>query len=251
MRPGPVPGQRSALAAARGRADLAYIIGGGELTGPAEETRAAAAAPTAKRARKGRRPSVAGKSKKNSARRWACWKCGGAMRKKGLACKRCRKTSPAAVKAQLATLTKAYGGSLRPAAVPAMKAAKPRCPNPACGARGGRRANACARCGAPFTPVHAARAEKAARRVQLSIAGSAAYWEAQARQQWNPAAREACYAEARKARQARGTENSSLVSLLVKASGAGSVREAWLKEADPHAREVLLRAINHEGGRSA
>ncbi len=51
--------------------------------------------------------------------------------------------------------------------------------------------------------------------------------------------------------QARGSEDSSLVRLLVKASGAGSVREAWLREADPHAREVLLRALNHEGDRSA
>jgi hypothetical protein len=163
---------------------------------------------------------VARKSKKKGkGRSYACWSCGGRMKKRRLHCKKCTSTRPAAVKAQTAFLAKAYGGSLRPVAVPAA--------------------------------AQAARAEKSARTVQLSVVHSAEWWEAQARAQWNPAEREQCYAEARKASQARGQESSSLVSLLVKASGAGSVREAWLREADPHAREVLLRAINQGGGRSA
>jgi hypothetical protein len=227
---------------------VAYIIAGG----PAAATRAAAAAQTAKASKKGR-PRVAGKTqKKGKGRSYACWSCGGRMKKKkALHCKKCRRSRPAAVKAQTVVLTKAYGAQPRPVRVPVVKAAKPRCPNPRCGARCGRNANACTRCGTVLGPVQAARAEKAMGAVQLQIVHSPDWWQERARQQWNPADREACYAEARKARQARGTENSSLVSLLVKASGADSVREAWLKEADPHAREVLLRAINHEGGRSA
>jgi hypothetical protein len=173
------------------------------------------------------------------------------MRTKGLVCKRCRRTQPSAVKAQLAMLTKSRGGPLRPVPVPAARPPKPRCPNPACGAKGGRRANACSRCGTPFGQVHAMRAEKAARRVQLSIAGSPAYWEAQAMRKHDPEDREARFAEARKALQARGTANSSLVAPMVKAAGAGGVREAWLREADPHAREVLWQALIDGGGRSA
>ncbi len=184
-----------------------------------------------------------------SKKRFACWKRGHAMARKGLVCKRCRTTQPAAVKSQLAMLAKSRGGPVRP--VPVTKPPKPRCPNPACRAKGGRKANACSRCGTPFGPAAAMRAEKAARRVQLSIAGSAAYWEALARRQHDPAEREACLAEAAKARRAYGTEGSSLVSLMLKASGAGTVREAWLREADPHAREILWRALSKEGGRSA
>jgi predicted amidophosphoribosyltransferase len=187
----------------------------------------------------------------SSKRRFACWKCGKAMRKKGLYCKRCKRTRPQSVKAQTVALTKSLGAKPRPVPVPVAKPPRPRCPNPACGAKGGRKANACTRCGTPFGRMSAMRAEKAAQRLQLSIAGSPAYWEARARAQWNPVEREACLAEAAKARRAYGTEDSTLAALMVKASGAGSVREAWLKEADPQAREVLLRALNQEGGRSA
>jgi hypothetical protein len=87
--------------------------------------------------------------------------------------------------------------------------------------------------------------------VQLSIAGSPEYWRQRAMRQHDPEAREACLAEARKAMQARGTEYSDLVRLLVKSSGASSVREAWLMQADPHAREVLCAAMDRNGGRSA
>jgi hypothetical protein len=161
------------------------------------------------------------------------------------------RSRPQAVKAQVAALTKTYGARPRPVPVPVTKSPKPRCPNPACGAKGGRKANACSRCGTPFGQVHAMRAEKAARRIQLSIAGSPAYWEVQAMRQHDPAEREACFAEARKALQARGAESSSLVSLLVKSSGASSVREAWLRQGDPHMRELLWQAISNGRGRSA
>jgi predicted amidophosphoribosyltransferase len=182
----------------------------------------------------------------SSKRRFACWKCGNAMRKKGLYCKRCKRTRPQSVKAQTVMLTKSLGAKPRPVPVPVAKPPKPRCPNPACRAKGSRKANACSRCGTPFTPAHAMRAEKSARRVQLSIAGSPAYWEERARRQHDPAEREACRAEALKA------GGSDVASLMARASGAGSVRQAWLREADPHAREILWQALyGSNGGRSA
>ncbi len=224
---------------------MAYIIGGSGLS---PERKAAATARTTKRAG---RPSVARKSKKRGAKRNLCWACGKPTKSKKF-CKPCKRNHPVAVKAQAAHLNKAYGGQVPVVrAVPVVKAAKPRCPNPVCRAKGGRNANACARCGTTLGPAQAARAEKSVRAVQLSIVHSPAWWEAQAMRQHDPAEREACFAEARKAMQAQGTEDSSLVRLLVKASGSGSVREAWLKEADPHAREVLMRALNNQGGRSA
>ena len=225
---------------------MAYIIGGdGQVPDRTGEL-----ARTAKASKKGRRPRVAGKKK--GSKSWACWRCGGAMRKKGLLCTKCRRSDPVAAKSQLAMVAKSLGGVVKPVAVPkAAKPPRPRCPNPACRATGSRSANCCTRCSAPFTPLHAARAEKSARQVQLSIAGSAEYWRQQAMRQHDPEAREHCYAEARRALQARGTEHSDLVRLLVKSSGARSVREAWLREADPRAREVLRAAMNQNGGRSA
>jgi predicted amidophosphoribosyltransferase len=184
-------------------------------------------------------------------RSYACWKCGGAMRKKGTFCKRCKKRGPQAVKAATAMLTKSLGRAPRPVPVPVVKAAAPRCPNPACGAKASLTANCCVRCGTPLGMTGQVRAEKAARRTQLQIVHSAAWWEAQAARQHDPEAREMCRAQARKAAGAQG-QPASAASLIVKASGARTVREAWLRESDPHMREVLRNALyNQEGGRPA
>lgn len=187
-----------------------------------------------------------------SKKRFACWKCGTAMKKKGTFCARCKKTRPQAVKAQTAMLVKSLG-AVRPVAVPkVVKAAKPRCPNPGCGAKCKRSANACARCGTAMSPAGQARAEKAVRARQAMISHSAVWWENRAAVQHDPAAREACRAEAAKAMRARGTQDASLVSLLVKSAGTGSVRAAWLRESDPALREVLRKAMyGNPGGRSA
>jgi hypothetical protein len=228
---------------------VAYIVGAGgqQPEGkPLAGAKAAAPARTAKPAKKKGRSRVAGK-RNNASRRWACWKCGTAMRKKGLACKRCRRSDPAAVKSQIATLTKSMG-SVRPVPVTAARAPKPRCPNPACGAKGGRKANACSRCGTAFSREHAVRADKAVRSVQLAVHGSPEWWEARARREWNPADREQCYAEAARARQASGQEAAYAAGMIVKASGARSLREAWARETDPRAQQILYGVLYGQGG---
>jgi hypothetical protein len=187
--------------------------------------------------------------RKGGAKRWACWKCGARMRKKALMCKQSRKTDPAAVKAQIASLTKSYG-QVRPVAVPVVKAARPRCPNPACRGQAVRPDdNCCTRCGTAFGAVHMARADKSARLMQQSRPHSPEWWDARAAAQWNPADREQCRAGAQKARQARGQENLHLAQNIVKASGSRSLAEAYRRETDPRTREILRGVLNE--GRTA
>jgi hypothetical protein len=172
-----------------------------------------------------------------SKKRFTCWKCGTPMKQKALYCKRCRKTRPQAVKAATATLVKAYGAQLRPVA--AAKAVKPACPR--CGVKSARSANCCTRCGTALSPLGAARAEKSAKAVQLQVAGSEAFWLAKAAAQNDPDAREQYRQAAREA--AVRQQGADAASLMVKAAGASSVREAWLAQSDPHAREILREAL--------
>lgn len=183
---------------------------------------------------------------KGSGRRFQCWMCGSAMRKKGTHCKRCKRMRPQAVKSQSAMLVKSYG-AVRPVALP--KAAKPVCP--VCRVKGKRSANCCVRCARPYDGERAIRAEKAASRTQLSIVHSAAWWEAEAARQYDPAAREHCRAEAQKARRAAGQESAVVAGAIVKAAGAGSIRQAWLQQSDPHMREVLRSALYGNGGQAS
>jgi hypothetical protein len=228
-------------------ADLSRI---GASPGLSAATKAAAPPRTAKPpARKGR-PRVARKSKKKGAKSWACWKCAGPMKKQGTFCKRCKKRQPQAVKSQTAMLTKSLGRAPKPVPVPVAKAATVRCPNPACGAGASLDANCCTRCGTPLGMAGQIRADKAAKAMQLQIVHSAAWWEAEAARQHDPEAREQCRAEARKAAGAQG-RSASAASLIVRASGSRTVREAWLRESDPHMREVLRQALYNGGGRSA
>jgi hypothetical protein len=223
---------------------VAYIIGGQP---PEQVSGKAAPARKAKRARKGG-SRVAGKSKKMGAGRYLCWSCGGRMKKKALHCKKCRKSRPAAVKAQAVTLAKSYGGKVRPVrAAPVTKAARPRCPNPACGARAENAAdNCCRRCGWAYSAGRAAVAQKSADAYRAGIPQTAEWWEARARSQWNPADREQCYREARKARQAGGQENAHAAAQLMKASGARSLEEAWRMQTDPRAQQIISKLL---GGR--
>jgi hypothetical protein len=175
-------------------------------------------------------------------RKFACWKCAGAMRKKGLVCKACRRSDPAAVKAQMVTLTKSFGAPVRPVPVPkAAKPPRPVCPNPECRAKGKPGDNCCTRCSAPFSMGHALRADKAIGDRLAGIHGTPEWWEKQARaaDQYNPADREACRAEAARARQAAGQETAHLASMVVKASGARGLREAYARETDPRAQQIL------------
>lgn len=121
----------------------------------------------------------------------------------------------------------------------ALKPPRPRCPNAACRARGGRRANACAKCGAPFSPAHAARADKAAAGLQARVPGSAEWWRRRANGQHDPAERERCRAEAAKAMGGAGLSPAAHARLLIKASGAASLQDAWLAEPDPRAQAIL------------
>jgi hypothetical protein len=176
--------------------------------------------------------------------RWACWQCGQQMKKKGKFCRTCKRTRPQAVKASAATLTKSFGGKLRPVAVP--KAATPRCPK--CGWRAASTAhNCCVKCGTPYGAVQAARAEKS-RSPRVPGVRTAGWWDAQAGAQWDPQAREACRAEAQKERQARGQEDAHAAAMIVKASGSRSLAEAYRRETDPRAQEIL-RGVLYGGGR--
>jgi hypothetical protein len=224
---------------------LAYIISG---AGQAAEGKAAAPARTTKRARKGRRPSVAGKSKKG-AKRFVCWKCARPMSKKGLLCKRC-KAHPAAAKSQIATLNKAHGGQVRPVrAAPVTKAARPRCPNPACGKRAvSATDNCCRSCGWAYSTMHAAVAQKSADGYLAAVPHTAEWWEARAAAQWNPADREECYAAARRAREAAGQQDAYTARQLMKASGARSLEEAYRMQTDPRAQEIIHKLL-YGGGR--
>lgn len=184
-------------------------------------------------------------------REFACWKCGARMRKKALACKRCRRAQPAAVKSQIAALGKAFGAPVRPVPVTVAKAARPRCPDPACRAKGGRKANCCARCGTPFTAARAGAAGKAARAAQAAVHGTPEYWQARAAAQYSPEEREACLAEASKALKAQGRETAELARLLVQSSGAASLREAYLKATDPRAQAILRGVLDDQERRTS
>ncbi len=197
----------------------------------------------------GHRPRQAGRGEPelSKRKRFACWQCGGRMKKKTLACKRCKRTRPATVKAGIAAVTKARGAPVKPVPVPAApKAPKPRCADPACHAKGRRKTNCCTRCGRPFSSPAAAAAQKAARGRQALMPGSAEYLEAQAAREYDPAAREALATEAIKARRAGGQENAHLAALLVKASGGRSLQEAYLRETDPRAQQILLGVLRGE-----
>ena len=176
-------------------------------------------------------------------KRYACWACGGRMKKKALACRNCRKRRPGAVKAQIAAVAKARGAPVRPVPVPAVaKPPRPRCTDPACQAKGRRKANCCVRCGKPFTAAAARKAAGAGGRRAL-VPGTPAFFEALAEREHDPGAREAWHAEARKARLAAGTENADLAGLVVKASGARSLAEAYRRETDPRAQQILLGVL--------
>jgi hypothetical protein len=152
-------------------------------------------------------------------RRFACWKCGKPMKTKALACAKCRKTRPRAVKSRLADVAKSYGGKVRPVTVTVTKAARPRS------------------------------LTKAARGAGPAMPGTAEHWEALAATKYDPEEREACLAEARRIRQACGTENAHAAAQLVKASGSRSLAEAFRKTADPHAQAILLGVLNEGGQR--
>ncbi len=149
-------------------------------------------------------------------KRFACWQCGGRMKKKALACKRCKRTRPATVKAGIAAV------------------------------KGRRKTNCCTRCGRPFSSPAAAAAQKAARGRRALMPGSAEYLEVQAAREYDPAAREALATEAIKARRAGGQENAHLAALLVKASGGRSLQEAYLRETAPRAQQILLGVLRGE-----
>ena len=172
------------------------------------------------------------------------------MRKKRVACGKCRKTRPAAVKAQVAALNKAYGREVRPVRVAgARKPPRPRCPDPACGKKGGRKANCCPRCGTPFSPASAARAEKSARSMLQTVNGTAEYYERQAALQHDPGAREALAEEASRARLASGRVTSHAALQVLKASGARTLAEALVREHDPHVRETMRAVLGDAEGR--
>lgn len=153
-----------------------------------------------------------------SKKQFACWKCGKPMKKKALVCAKCRKTRPKAVKSLLADVAKAYGRKARPVPVTVTKAARPRS------------------------------VTKAARGAQPAMPGTPEHWEALAARQYDSAKREAFRAEARKVRQACGTENVHAAAQLVKVSGSRSLAEAYRKTADPRAQAILLGVLNDEGG---
>lgn len=177
-----------------------------------------------------------------SAKRFACWHCGAAMKRKALVCRACKKLQPGAVKVQTAFLTKARGVPPKPVPVRApVKPPRPRCPNPSCGKKGGRTANTCARCGTPFSPVHSAIADKAAADYQARLQGSPEWWRRKALAQIDPGEREQMRAEAAKA---AGFYPGA--SAIVKAAGARSLAEAAAAESDPHAREIMRQIM--EGG---
>lgn len=124
--------------------------------------------------------------------------------------------------------------------VAVLKPPRPRCPNAACRARAQRRRdNACQRCGTPYSPAHAARADKALADRQAAIPGSAEQWRRIARDHHDPAERERRRAEAVKAAQAEGASAAAHARMLLKASGAPTLEQAWLAETDPRAQDVL------------
>jgi hypothetical protein len=180
-----------------------------------------------------------------SKKKFVCWQCGSAMKKKARVCRSCKKSKPQAVKAQLAFLAKSYGRPVKP--VRAVKPAKSRCPDPACGRKGKRSAHACSRCGTPFTARDAVRAEEAAKTYLAGIPGSAEYYEAIAHRQWDPNAREMWRAEAAKARAAQGTATAHAASAIVKASGSRTLQEAFRRTTDPRAQAILRDVMG--GGR--
>jgi hypothetical protein len=110
-------------------------------------------------------------------------------------------------------------------------------------------ANCCYRCGRPYDLHRADRADKSATGYQARLPGTAERYEALAGASCNPAERVAWQAEADKVRLAQGTQAAHTAQLMMKASGAGSVREAWLNETNPAAREVLRAAMYDNGGR--
>lgn len=67
----------------------------------------------------------------------------------------------------------------------------------------------------------------------------------------DPAARERARAVREQALASRGQLGISDARMIVKASGARTVREAWLRESDPAMREVLRRALYSDRGWSA
>lgn len=174
--------------------------------------------------------------KSKNRRRFACWACGKPMRRKATVCGKCRKTRPAAAKAQVAAVSKAYGAKVRPVPVPAAgKPARPRCPG--CGAKAGRKAASCRKCGTVLPAAAARRAEKAAQ-----SRGTPEWFERQAAGSCDPAEREALRAEGARVRQASGA-----AGLVMKMSGARSLREAAARESDPHVREMLRSILREEG----
>ena len=78
--------------------------------------------------------------------------------------------------------------------------------------------------------------------------GIAEQIETLARQQYDPDKREALLADAAKMRQDAGTAKAHLAALLVKASGARSLPEAWRKENDAKVQAIMFD-LQHGTGR--
>jgi ribosomal protein L40E len=175
-----------------------------------------------------------------------CLGCGSRMAGKAQRCRRCGWTRPGAEASKAAGVPYPAppgviykSASRKPLKV--RRPPRPRCPS--CRAKGGRTANACTRCGTPFSRVHAAIASKAATRYQ-------AQWDPAVRAEifaaasWDPVARQAWQAEADRARRAAGTGQEHAAQMIMKARGAGSLAEAWLAESDPRARQILRDVLD-------
>ena len=83
------------------------------------------------------------------------------------------------------------------------------------------------------------RADKAIGSRLAQVRGTAEWFEAQAAASYNPAEQESWRAEVQKAREARGETTLHTASQLLKASGARSLPEAYLRETDPLAQQIL------------
>jgi hypothetical protein len=184
-------------------------------------------------------------SKKSGKGKVTCLHCGRKMKDSQARCKQCGrqrmqgKSAPARPASTPAVIYKSRGSNVVPIGrAKGRKRDRPKCP--VCLTRAkSMDGNCCHRCGRAYSLQHSDRAEKSATAYRAQFAGTPESYEARAAASWNPAEREALRAEADKARKAWGGDAAYQAQMLVKAHGALSLREAWMAETDPRARQIL------------
>jgi hypothetical protein len=167
---------------------------------------------------------------------YTCLACGGEVKRKHPACKRCGHRNPGFVPKGArgpVFLAKSAGGNVTP--LSAAKSARPVCH---CGHRGRRTDRCCTRCGLPYG-ISKVGVEGRALKASGILPGG--YWAAQAAGEADPGAREIMRDRAFKSARPPDAE------ALARAWGFPSLRDAAMYCLDGEARSYFVKALSGGG----